>query len=336
MTAESERPASSPLLNQLDASLTFLEQVVARLDSDPELRQQFSPETLQRLVATTETVTHWTAAVSSDALETDEAAGTEQEWEGIDDLLDSFDSPPAAPIDPPVNRPQPTQALNKTKTAAPWGILRWVATGLLGVFIGVILWIGYPPLSVPPLLTWLGEQEWFSSDSAPISQVDSPRFDNSETSGDTASSLTEPLVAPTIPDVDEPESSVPDKLIAPAPPQAVTVMPLPEAPLTPEQNLIAVIQQEITDLEGLFPPELLQQLKPDFQQSLLSLTLGDPWLTLTPKQQTMTLNALWQRAQQLSFNKLQVYDPQGNLVARSPVVGKNLVILQSETSLPEN
>ncbi len=80
-------------------------------------------------------------------------------------------------------------------------------------------------------------------------------------------------------------------------------------------------------MEDVYPPQLLQQLIPNFPQSLLTLKLGNQWQTLSARQKQITLETLWQRSQRLSFQKLRIYDRQGNLLARSPVVGKDLVIL---------
>ncbi len=172
MAAESEHPSASPLLSQLHQSLQQLEQVVGQLETDSQQRQQLPPNTLRRLEATTARVADYLSGTGAEPAlvdaphsdrDTTEPTDSDQDWDGIDELLDAFDTPTetAAPTPAPGDRPRPTTARAPStiaKTQSPLWFVRWVAAGLLGIFIGVGLWIGYPPLSIPPLLTWLNQQ----------------------------------------------------------------------------------------------------------------------------------------------------------------------------------
>jgi hypothetical protein len=193
-----------------------------------------------------------------------------------------------------------------------------IATGLLGILVGIVLWIGIPSLDLPPL--W----DQIASRIPPLPMtptVEPPRPDLPSSEG--------------IVESDAAEGELPPVLEAPAPPTAIAIEPLPEAPLTPEQSLLAVIQQELIDLEGLYPPQLIQRIEPDFLVSRLTLTIGANWQQLSAKQQQTLLDTLWQRAQKLSFAQLRLYAPDGDLIARSPVVGQQMVVLQSAEPLAE-
>jgi hypothetical protein len=56
--------------------------------------------------------------------------------------------------------------------------------------------------------------------------------------------------------------------------------------------------------------------------------LNQSWFDLSEVQQNRLAAEIWQRAQNLAFSKLELADSQGSIVARSPVVGKDMVIFQ--------
>jgi hypothetical protein len=137
---------------------------------------------------------------------------------------------------------------------------------------------------------------------------------------------TEAPAIPVVPVVPEESSPVPSILEAPREPQRVELAPPPEAPLTPEQSLLAFVQQEVTDLTQAYPPDLIVRVEPDLDQRRLTLILKDDWLNLPTAKQRALANALWQRAQRLTFTQLTLETPQGKLLARNPVVGEEMIL----------
>ncbi len=135
-----------------------------------------------------------------------------------------------------------------------------------------------------------------------------------------------------------PTEKTPDAIInpaKPAPSPTNTPVPKPTPPplkLTPEQTLIARIQDQVADVSNHYVSGLIQSVQANFRSSLLTVKVGDDWYTLAQAQQNKLANEMLNRAQQLSFVKLELTDPEGNLLARSPVVGSEMVILQRTTS----
>ena len=123
----------------------------------------------------------------------------------------------------------------------------------------------------------------------------------------------------------------------PSPPVAV---PSPEVPvvaspppmeLTPEQSLIAAIQNQVAEISDQYANGLIQSIQANFQGSRLIVKVGNGWYSLDRPQQDKLANEMLARAQELDFSRLELTDTVGNLLARSPVVGSNMVILKRQT-----
>ncbi len=169
----------------------------------------------------------------------------------------------------------------------------------------------------------------------------------------------EPVPVVTTP---EPEQTItPPELIAPAeeskpteviPTPEIEVTPTPEievtpiseeiAPtlkveLTPEQSLIASIQEQITKAsESVSAPGnglrisdgLIQSVQANFAGSSLVVQVKDDWYSLGQSQQDKLAQKLLNEAQQLDFTHLEITNSQGTLLARSPVVGTNMIVFK--------
>ncbi|MBV9385865.1 MAG: hypothetical protein JOZ78_05490 [Chroococcidiopsidaceae cyanobacterium CP_BM_ER_R8_30] len=151
------------------------------------------------------------------------------------------------------------------------------------------------------------------------------------------------LTAPKVP----PATSVPTaeltplpELTAPAEPQPIEVVPLPSEPvpsssptleLTPEQSLIASIQNQVTEITDQYANGLIQSIQANFRGSSLVIKVGDDWYNLKQSQQDKLAARMLERAKELDFSHLEITDPQGILLARSPVVGNDMVILKRQT-----
>lgn len=137
---------------------------------------------------------------------------------------------------------------------------------------------------------------------------------------------------------------VPPQVKAPASPQPVPVSPTPKPKpsptpalqLSPEQKLIASIQDQVAEVSDRYSSSLIQSVQANFRSSRLVVKLGESWYGLSETQQNKLSNELLKRAQQLDFVKLELSDPQGVLLARSPVVGAEMIILKRSTdAVPE-
>ncbi len=311
-----QSPQSDPsLVSQLEATLGQLEQVVRRLQANPQQGQELPQAVVDRLQGTTSKL----KVLVSNQMSLPQSPGRinttnrEEEWD--DFFAESVPPAPSTQVDAPGTKVKVKKVPAKK---SKFGILGAIATGLLGILVGIVLWIGIPQLNLPPLWDQIVQA---------IRVIKPLPMDN-------APGLPSPIADPgngPVPEeiALEPDGTLPPVLEAPTPPQVVNLAPLPVAPLTPEQSLLGVIQRELVDLEGLYPPQLIQRIEPDFLASRLTLTIGDQWQELSEKQQQTSLDALWQRAQKLSFQRLRVYSRDGDLIARSPFVGKDMVIFDN-------
>jgi hypothetical protein len=146
-----------------------------------------------------------------------------------------------------------------------------------------------------------------------------------------------PTIVPPELEAPEPQAPVAEKPIEPVPPPLVKPSPAPSPPLqlTPEQKLIASIQEQVAQISDRYTGGLIQSVQANFRGSRLTVKLGEDWYRLTSVQQDKLANEMLRRAQELDFSKLELVDPSETLLARSPVVGTEMVILRRSTELQE-
>lgn len=132
--------------------------------------------------------------------------------------------------------------------------------------------------------------------------------------------------------------TTPPELTAPAEPEPIEITPPPEPvptptptlELTPEQNLIASIENQVDEITESYADGLIQSIQANFQRSRLIIKVGDDWYNLKPAQQDNLAARMLERARELDFSHLEITNPEGTLLARSPVVGTNMVILKRQ------
>ncbi|MGK7876871.1 MAG: hypothetical protein AB4426_27355 [Xenococcaceae cyanobacterium] len=124
------------------------------------------------------------------------------------------------------------------------------------------------------------------------------------------------------------EVETPPELKAPEEPQPVENAPPPQPELTPEQSLIAAIQNQVAEITSQYEEELILSIEANFLDSRLIVTVSDDWYELGDSQQDQLANEMLDRSRKLDFRRLEITASEGPLLARSPVVGENMVILQ--------
>ncbi len=303
--ADKNKISQSELMTQLLSTISELEQVVASLESGSlnELQASQGSRTVSALISASEQLSEFCEIVpffpvntpsEESALPRDEIE-MEEEIQGIDRVLPSFGTWQRgwAFLLQKVRSILP-QAIN-TKLS-DWGLTSILSILLVSVLIFSVLLLPKPV-----------------SDSYPVSPP-----------------LTSPGLGPTaVANQSElTQGENPPVLEAPADPLPVELAPAIETPLTPEQSLLAYIQQGIVSLTTQYPPGLIQTMEPDFANNRLILTIGDEWYNLASQKQDSLTQSIWGRAQKLSFHKLVLVGQDGALVARSPIVGKNMVIFR--------
>lgn len=121
----------------------------------------------------------------------------------------------------------------------------------------------------------------------------------------------------------------PPQLTSPGKPKPVEIEPPPEPELTPEQSLIASIQDQVAALTSQYPDGVILSIEASFLDSRLMVMLGDEWYQLNSRKQQKLANAILERSRRLDFRKLELLGADGTLLARNPVVGNDMVILHS-------
>jgi hypothetical protein len=101
-----------------------------------------------------------------------------------------------------------------------------------------------------------------------------------------------------------------------------------EVALTPEQTFLAGIKQSISSYNSQLHDELIASVKVDFERSFLQVKLEPLWYELSDVQQDRLADDIWRHAKDMAFAKIELADGDGAILARSPVVGKDMVILQ--------
>ncbi|MGB3262634.1 MAG: hypothetical protein WBA89_01640 [Microcoleus sp.] len=121
------------------------------------------------------------------------------------------------------------------------------------------------------------------------------------------------------------KSKSPD-LAAPKKPQTVEIIPPP--PLTPEQSLIAAIQNQVAEITDRLGGGLVRSVQADFSIGLLTVNVAEDWYKLSDIEQNQLATKMWKEANSLDFSKLQIANSAGKLIARSPIVGSEMIILE--------
>ena len=106
----------------------------------------------------------------------------------------------------------------------------------------------------------------------------------------------------------------------------------PVLEMTPEQSLIAAIQDQVVDTAQRYGDSgIVRSIQADFRRGRLLVRIeSDQWFGLNPVEQDRMAADLFGRSLDLDFNKLEITTVDGGLLARSPVVGDTMVILQRQ------
>lgn len=111
----------------------------------------------------------------------------------------------------------------------------------------------------------------------------------------------------------------------------------PSQPSRPEPALssekLIRIQEKLAQAAEPYGESLIASVQPGVRQHL-TLTLDDRWYTLSTESQDRFVDDLWDRSRQLDFAQLEILDLEDQRIARSPVVGKQMLILKRTGRVP--
>ena len=128
------------------------------------------------------------------------------------------------------------------------------------------------------------------------------------------------------------EIPIPQDLIAPGKAKNLKLVAIePELIFTPEQNFVAVLQTKIANLTDDYPTDFVDLIKVNLPKNTILVEVNDDWYELDESSQNQIGNSVLERIRQLKFNKLKFQDSTGKLVARNPVIGDNIIILETDS-----
>ena len=126
------------------------------------------------------------------------------------------------------------------------------------------------------------------------------------------------------------ENSIPQDLVSPGKSEKLNLETIePKLTFTPEQTLIATLQTKVVQLTKDYTEKFVNSIEVDLSKSSLSVEVKDNWYELKETLQNKLANDILKRSRKFHFDKLELKDSQGTLVARNPVVGDQIIILQS-------
>lgn len=276
-------------------SKTVVENIVANTEAlAASLSSPSEPETIETPTPTETSLAVPEPTITEQEEEIEEFSPSEEGW--IDRILPSFNS----------LQNWWDGVLNKIRSLLPASLQEklsdWVLTGILaGIVVTVLL----------TSVLLLPQQ---------------PTAEIVEIPPTTAPEITPETPSEEVPKVVE----TPPELKAPGSPKPVEIIPPPEPELTPEQSLIAAIQDRVAAITNQYPEGLVLSVEANFLGSRLIVTMGDNWYSLSPSRQERLVNSIFDRTRNLDFRKLDIVDAQGTILARNPVVGNKMVILKRE------
>lgn len=161
-----------------------------------------------------------------------------------------------------------------------------------------------------------------------IGEVNSPESTIAETQLDNSLDTVEPTVVE-LPSDSEPHQPIPPDLESPGREKNLKLVAIePNLDFTPEQTLVAALGTKVAALTQKYPSELFDLIEVDLPQNSLTVNVTDDWYDLDPSRQAKLANEMLDRSRQLNFAKLKLQDRQGTLVARNPVIGDRIIIVQ--------
>ena len=98
--------------------------------------------------------------------------------------------------------------------------------------------------------------------------------------------------------------------------------------LSPEELLIASIQERVMEVTSQYTQGIVQTIQANFRGDVLLVKVSNRWYDLSDSQQDKLANQMLEKSQSLDFSTLEIIDSEENLVARSPVVGSQMIVLR--------
>ena len=208
-----------------------------------------------------------------------------------------------------------------------------VVGALTSALVVLVLWITLSIRSTPVASSPAPEPP--PLEPVPIEQFQEPESSAKPDSSD-APLVSEPVSEPASEPIPESMSEPVEDLEADD--ALIEDIPEDESPAAeeaiPDAPFIGDLQDQLADVLADYAGMTLSSVQANFLRGRLVVTVGDGWNGLGSDRPHFAAD-LWQRSQELGFNKLDVVDREGTVLARSPVVGSQMVIFdQAAASAP--
>jgi|GEM_PF-6282808 len=132
----------------------------------------------------------------------------------------------------------------------------------------------------------------------------------------------------------EPKILVPENLVADEMEQELELKTvIHDVELTPEQNLIAALSAKVLQLAEDYKEDIVLSIEPNIPNNVLIVRVTDDWYQLENTEQDEIVATMFTRSQDLEFRRLEITDQNDNLVARSPVIGQNMIIFRRASQI---
>ena len=144
--------------------------------------------------------------------------------------------------------------------------------------------------------------------------------------------VTRPIVEPSKPAI----TLKPAPVIAqPSPPvKVITAAPIQPSPVASEPRSsgvdLAEIESQLSGAVANVDPGLIASVRSLSDNHQLQATLGATWFGLNAVAQDQVVQDLWKQSQSLKFDRFELRDDAGDLIARSPVVGSKAVVFKRQ------
>jgi hypothetical protein len=114
-------------------------------------------------------------------------------------------------------------------------------------------------------------------------------------------------------------------------PQSTVVAsaPVTQPKISPEAELVQAVQSKLQAVASKYPAGLISNFELAEERQLATVVVSNQWFNLTPAQRQQTAQSLWQQAVDYQMARLEVRATDDRLLARSPVVGGEAIVLDN-------
>lgn len=97
--------------------------------------------------------------------------------------------------------------------------------------------------------------------------------------------------------------------------------------LNPEKYILKNIEDQIDKITEKYGDNLIVQVKGNFSENTIAITLSDKWDSLSVNQQNNFANDIFNRVKSLDLYKFKLQNQEGKVLARNAVVGDRIIVL---------